>query len=209
MTSRKGQLFVVSGPSGSGKDSIIRRVLERDDTLRLSVSCVTRPRREGEADEAKYNFISQSEFKTMLFRGEFLEHARYLGNYYGTPRRAVEAWTEQGVDVLLEIEVIGAAQVKRIMPESTAIFILPPSAQALHERLDRRGTEEPEMVRRRLRRAQREIACAHSFDYLIVNDTLSEAVEQMQRIIRCQRTRVSVNKNIIEEVLKDARSRYW
>ena len=180
---RKGVLFVISGPSGVGKGTVNKRLFEEfGNAVAFSVSATTRGPREGEVDGREYFFISRQEFEKRVANNEFLEHAEYAGNCYGTPRDYVLSLLQRGVSVILEIDVQGAMQVKRRMPESVSVFILPPSFEELEHRLRGRGTETPEKIERRLAAAKAEMARAPEYDYQIVNDDLDAAYARLRKI---------------------------
>ena len=180
---KKGVLFVVSGPSGVGKGTINKRLFEEfGDRVAYSVSATTREPREDEVNGREYFFISRQEFEKRVANNEFLEHAEYAGNCYGTPRDYVLSLLQRGVSVILEIDVQGAMQVKRRMPESVSVFILPPSFEELEHRLRGRGTETPEKIERRLAAAKAEMARAPEYDYQIVNDDLDAAYARLREI---------------------------
>ncbi len=183
-----GALFVVSGPSGVGKGTIIKNALERlsgrdDIQVALSVSVTTRAPRPGEIDGVHYHFISREQFFELLEKGELLEYTKYAGNYYGTPVKEVEDRVRRGVHVLLDIETAGAMEVKKNWPQAVLCFILPPSMEELERRLRARGTETEESIARRLEIAENERAKAHLYDYQILNDTLEEAVDQLVNVL--------------------------
>lgn len=201
---RKGLLVVISAPSGGGKGTVLKELFARDDNLRLSVSATTRKPRPGEEHGKQYYFLSQEEFETLIREGKMLEYAEYVENYYGTPRGPVEEWLSQGRDVVLEIEVQGGAQVKKLMPECVSIFILPPSMKVLEERLRGRGTEEDAVVRQRLETARLEIPQANGYDYVVYNDCLEDAVDEIQAILRAEKLKYSRNTDSIERVLNNA-----
>lgn len=183
MQKKKGVLFVISGPSGVGKGTINKMLFDEfDGRVAFSVSATTREPREGEVDGTHYFFISRQEFENRIANNEFLEHAEYAGNCYGTPRSYVLKLLEEGVSVILEIDLQGAIQVKERMPESVSIFILPPSFEELESRLRGRGTESPEKIEKRLAAAKHEMEMAHTYDYRIVNDNLEEAYRQLRGI---------------------------
>ncbi|PZP64947.1 MAG: guanylate kinase [Azospira oryzae] len=186
-----GILFIVAAPSGAGKTSLVAALLQRDPKLRLSVSYTTRPPREGEVDGRHYHFVDRATFQAMLERGEFLESAEVYGNCYGTSQRWVSEQLACGTDVLLEIDCQGAAQVRRLMPEAVGIFVLPPSLKVLRERLERRGTEQPEAIARRLAAAQGEMRRVSEFDYVIINDQFDEALEDLTSVVRAERLKVA------------------
>ncbi len=200
----KGLLLVITAPSGGGKGTILKELFARNGNLVLSVSATTREPRPGEENGKQYYFISREEFQEMIDQGKMLEHAEYVGNYYGTPKEPVEEWTRAGRDVVLEIEVQGGAQVRKLMPECVSIFILPPSMEVLAERLRGRGTEEEPTVRKRLEKARGEIPCARDYDYVVYNDRLEDAVEDIQAIIRAEKCKYSRNTDFIERVLHNA-----
>lgn len=188
-----GHLFILSAPSGVGKTTIVRAVLDLDPRVRFSVSCTTRAPRPGETHAVDYYFLSRDDFETGIRDGRFLEWANVFGNYYGTDRRMVESWLSEGLDVLLEIDVQGARKVLASDLVATTLFILPPSMEALEVRLRRRGTETEEVLQKRLEVAREEIREAPWYDYVIVNDVLKEAVADVAAIIRaarCARGRV-------------------
>src|SRR5436305_501109 len=172
-------VLVVTGPSGVGKGTLINALLERMPELTLSVSATTRPPRPGEVDGRDYHFLSTEEFEKRLLRGEFLEHAVYAGNHYGTPRSEIERARD---GLVLEIEVEGARQVRERMPEALRVFIAPPSPEALRQRLIGRGTDSEEQVGRRLARAEEELAARSEFKHVIVNDDLERAVAELERL---------------------------
>ena len=179
----KGALIVVSAPSGCGKSTILKRLMERRENLRFSVSATTRAPRPGERDGIDYFFVSRAEFRQMILHDAFLEYAQYVGNFYGTPRAAVEAQLAQARDVYLDIEVQGAMQVKRNRPETLLIFVMPPSMEELERRLTGRGDVDPEIVRRRLAEAEREISMRGEFDFVVVNDAIDRAADEISNLI--------------------------
>jgi len=178
----KGNLYIIAGCSGVGKGTLLKVFLEKNPQIKLSVSCTTRKPRECEIDGKNYFFISIEKFKQSIENNEFLEWAEFSGNYYGTLKSYVETKLNLGIDVILEIEVQGAKQVKEKMPEAISIFIMPPSLQALEARLRGRKTESEEAIQKRLGEAAREIEAGKTFDYRIVNDDLVVALEKLQKI---------------------------
>jgi len=178
-----GQLIVITGPSGVGKGTLVKSLLKRHDQLTLSISATTRSPRAGETNGKDYFFLSRPEFETLIEAGEFLEWAEYAGNYYGTPRQAVEDKLQQGEQVVLEIEVVGARKIQQSFPEATRIFILPPSLPVLEQRLEQRGKDSPDMIAQRLDHAKKEIAAVEEFDYAIINDDLDRALRELEQII--------------------------
>jgi guanylate kinase len=179
------KVFVITGPSGVGKGTLIRELLERMDDLELSVSATTRGPRGGEADGRDYHFLDRDEFDRRAEENEFLEHATYSGNRYGTLRSEVERRLAQGQSVVLEIEVQGARQVRAAMPdESVLVFIAPPSPGALRERLEGRGTDDPDAIAERLKTAELELAAQEEFKHVVVNDDVERAADELERIVR-------------------------
>lgn len=185
-----GELFIVSGPSGTGKGTICKRLLAEMPALELSVSATTREKREGEEEGVNYYYIDKETFKKRIEEGGFLEYAEVFGNYYGTPRKMVEERMAQGIDVILEIDVQGAKKVKEAYPEGIFIFILPPSLEELRNRLIKRGTDTMEVIEHRLSLAMGEIRQMFEYDYFIVNDDLDEAVEVAKSIVIAEHGRV-------------------
>ena len=180
---KRGTLFVISAPSGAGKTTLVKALLQSEPRLRLSVSHTTRKMRPTESQGREYHFVTLAEFERRVAAGEFLEHARVFDNFYGTSREFVEAQLRQGHDVVLEIDWQGAQQVRRALPRCVTIFILPPSRAALAERLARRATDTPEVIARRLADAAADMAHYREFDYLIVNDDFTQAVGDLRRIV--------------------------
>ncbi len=177
------RVIVITGPSGVGKGTLIRGLLERLPRLELSTSATTRQPRPGEADGVAYHFLGPEEFESRVAAGEFLEHAEYSGHRYGTLRSEVQRRLDQGRPVVLEIEVQGARQVREALPDAVAVFIAPPSLDALRARLVGRGTDTPEAVEARLQMAKRELEAQNEFPYVVVNDRLQEATEDLVRVV--------------------------
>ncbi len=182
-----GVLFVVAAPSGGGKSSMVNALLEREPGIRLSVSYTTRPPRPGEGDGNHYHFVDVPTFVTLKERGEFLEHAFVHGNWYATSATWLKAQVAAGQDVLLEIDWQGAAQVRRLIPDSVHIFILPPSLEALRERLEKRAQDPPDVIAERLRAAREEMRHCGEFDYVIMNQDFARAVDDLSAIVRAAR----------------------
>jgi guanylate kinase len=179
----RGRLFVISAPSGAGKTSLVEALLERYPGLKVSVSHTTRKPRPHELQGREYHFVSVPEFQKLVAQGQFLEHAQVFDNYYGTGRQTVERLLASGTDVVLEIDWQGARQVRQALPECITIFILPPSRQALQERLERRQTDSAETIARRLRDAVSDMRHASEFDYIVVNDRFEQAVDDLASIV--------------------------
>lgn len=194
----QGILIVVSGFSGSGKGTIMKELVKRYDSYALSVSATTRQPREGEVDGREYFFKTREEFEKMIKDGELLEHTEYCGNYYGTPKQTVLDALELGQNVVLKIEIEGAENVKKLIPEAVLIFILPPSMQELSRRLHKRGTEDEETIAKRLKQAEKEISFAEKYDYVIVNGDLDKAVRDLVSIVNAESFRTYRNKELAD-----------
>lgn len=201
---KKGILIVVSGFSGSGKGTLMKELLSRyPDTYALSISATTRSPREGEAHGREYFFISKDEFEKMIAKGELIEYAKYVENYYGTPRDYVEKKLDEGRDVILEIEIQGALKVKEAFPETLLLFVTPPTAEELRSRLTGRGTESAEVIEGRMKRAAEEAEFMDRYDYLIINDVLDECVEEMHQIIQGEHRRGFRNTAFMEHMKEE------
>lgn len=184
----QGLKIVLSGPSGSGKGTIVKELI-KDEQFRLSISATTRSPRQGEEEGVHYFFKTREAFESMIAENELLEYAEFCGNYYGTPKAFIEDSVKNGKDVILEIEVEGAMQIKEIYPEAVFIFVVPPSLDELENRLVGRNTETREVIDRRLGRAKEELALYKQYDYVVVNDRLVEAIEEIQCIVRAEKLR--------------------
>lgn len=197
----KGGVFIVSGPSGSGKDTVLAELFRNKPDLLFSISSITRAMRPGEREGDKYNFISREKFEDMIKNDELLEHNIFVGNYYGTPRGPVEKAVSEGKDIIIEVDVNGAAQIRQKLPEAVSIFIMPPSFAELKRRLKGRGTESEELIEKRLDSALGEIKRAAEYDYIIVNDSITAAADDIMSVILSSSFKTDRQKNIIDEVL--------
>lgn len=194
-------VLIVSGPSGSGKSTLVAKILELPGTM-LSVSCTTRPPRKTESDGKWYNFVTETEFQRMVESGEFLEYAQVFGkNWYGTPRKSLDEALALKKDLVLEIDVQGALQVKRELPNAVAVFVLPPSAADLERRIRERGQDSEDEIRRRLERARQEMLNYRSYDFAIINDDLDRAGREVQAIALGSRCRIARAEQRIREIL--------
>jgi guanylate kinase len=193
----KGLLVVVSGFSGAGKGSIMKRILQKYDNYALSISATTRDPRPGEMDGQDYFYKTQKQFEKMIDKDELIEYASYQGNYYGTPKAYVEKQLNSGKDVILEIEVQGATKVKELLPDTVLIFVTPPSAQELRGRLTKRATESADQIRGRLRRAVVEAEYMPTYDYILVNDDLETAVTELNEIVRAEHKKSDLSSALI------------
>ena len=200
----KGVLTVVSGFSGAGKGTVMKRLIQKYDDYALSISVTTRKPREGERDGIEYFFKTKEEVETMI-ENEFLEYARYVDNYYGTPRFYVEEMLAKGKNVILEIEIQGAMQIKAKNPEAVLVFVTPPSFEELRNRLVGRGTETADVIESRLRRASEEAEGMPSYDYILVNDQVEDCVDRLHQIILSERAKAQRNEEFINMIRQEAR----
>ena len=203
MTMNKGRLIVFSAPSGCGKGTMLAEIL-KNDKFRCSVSATTRSPREGEIDGVNYHFLTREDFESRINAEQFLEHAEYCGNYYGTLMSEVDSYLDKGINVILEIEVQGAMKIREKSPEALFVFIAPPSVAELTRRLKKRGTETDEVIAERVSQAAGEIAAAEKYDYIIVNDALEDAVSDFFAVIRAEELKSENMGEILNEVLKNA-----
>ena len=198
---KQGQLIVVSAPSGAGKDTIVKELVKRNKNFWISVSATSRKPRKGEKEGIDYYFLSQKDFKEKIKEGFFLEYTKYADNYYGTPKKYIKDHLDQGKDVILIIEIEGAANVKEMLPESLLIFIMPPSIKELVRRLKIRGTEDNEKIIKRFHKTYKEINEVTKYNYVVVNDNIDDAAEKIEAIIKAEKCRV----DRIEEVYLDTK----
>ncbi|AOZ96549.1 guanylate kinase [Butyrivibrio hungatei] len=200
---RKGIIIVVSGFSGAGKGTIMKELTRKYDQYALSISATTRKPREGEENGREYFFISKEEFEKLIEEDGLIEHAKYVDNYYGTPRKYVEDKLSQGIDVILEIEIQGALQIKERYNDAVLLFVMPPSAKVLEERLRGRGTETDEVIRKRLSRANEEAIGIENYDYIVINDNLQDSVECVHEIISAAHLSPARNQEFINTIRKE------
>lgn len=198
--SERGSLVVVSGFSGVGKGTVMKSLLDRCEGYALSVSATTREPRPGEVEGREYFFRTEKEFTDMIRAGELIEYASYCDHFYGTPRKFVERRLEEGMDVILEIEIQGAHKIREQFPDAILIFVMPPSAAELKSRLSRRGTETGQVIRERLRRAAREAEGIEDYDYIVINDVADECADRMDNLIRSLKCRTLNNADFIREI---------
>mgnify|MGYP000197502382 CR=1 FL=1 len=200
---RTGTLYVFSAPSGAGKTSLVKALLEQTPNIGVSVSHTTRAPREGEVNGKDYNFVSQETFQELIGQAAFLEHAQVFDNFYGTSQIWVEQELQAGRDVILEIDWQGAQQIRQQMPEMISVFILPPSREELLKRLTGRGTDSQEIIARRMQDAESEMSHYGEFNYLIINDDFEIALQQLRSIVIARRQRTAVQSQIQQELLKN------
>ena len=195
----KGRSFIISGPSGVGKSTVLSALMEERKNLYFSVSATTRQPRPGEENGVHYHFLTMDTFRDWIEQGEFLEHAEFVGNCYGTPRKYVYEAMDRGQDVILDIEVQGAMQVAQKMPEVVRIFIAPPSWTELERRLTARGTDTPEKIRGRLERAKEEVKLAGTYDYFVINDSVENAVRELNAIMTAEHCKPQDRMEVLGE----------
>lgn len=198
---KTGQVIVISAPSGSGKGSVISGLLEKDKNLWLSVSTTSRKPRENDIPGVTYNFVTKEEFEKLIQEGYFLEYTNYVGNYYGTPKNKILEKINEGIDVILEIEIEGATNIKKLIPEAIFIFIMPPSLKTLVKRLKKRGTDSNDKIIERFHTAYKEINEVTKYNYVVINDDLKDAITKVESIIQAEKCRV----DRIEEVYLDTK----
>lgn len=198
---KTGQVIVISSPSGGGKGTVISKLLKRNKNLWLSVSTTSRPIRANDIPGTTYNFVSKEEFEKEIEEGYFLEYTNYVGNYYGTPKGPIKEKLDQGIDVILEIEIEGASNIKKLLPESIFIFIMPPSIKTLVKRLKKRNTDSNDKLLERFHKTYKEINEVTKYNYVVVNDILEDTVDKVEAIIKAEKCRV----DRIEEVYLDTK----
>lgn len=197
----KGKLFAVSGPSGVGKNTVLNRVIQQRERVQYSVSATSRAMRPGEVEGKNYYFVSRAEFERMIAAGELLEHAEYVGNYYGTPLAPIRAALEQGIDVVMDVDVVGAQNIKKRLPEAVLVFLTAQSLAEVRRRLEKRGDVSPEAMQKRLERAKWEYKQAYQYDYLVVNDRVEHAVEELLAIMTAEKCKMMDRIHIMKEEL--------
>lgn len=197
---REGLLVVVSGPSGTGKGTLLNNIRQKENYIKFSVSATTREPRNGEVDGVNYFFKTHKEFDSMIKNGELVEWVKYCDNYYGTPKKCIEDTIKSGFDCLLEIEVEGALNIKNMYPDCVSIFILPPSFDELRRRIEGRGTEKPEAIEKRMEKAIKEMKYVDKYDYVVVNDDIDEAVNSIKCILASEKLKFRRNINILENI---------
>ena len=202
MNHSSGTLYIVSAPSGAGKTSLVTELIKQDPHVRVSVSHTTRAMRPGEAHGVNYHFVVHEEFKALIAQGDFLEHAEVFGNFYGTSRSALQETLDQGFDLILEIDWQGAQQVRKLMPEARSIFILPPSQQALRQRLDGRGQDSEEIIAGRMKEAVSEMEHYDEYEYVIINDDFDVALDDLKAVFRSNRLQLKKQQQRHEALLK-------
>ena len=205
MNKPHGILLVLSGPSGAGKGTICKALLEQHKDMAYSVSCTTRQPRKGEIDGVNYIFKTKDEFETMITNNGFLEHAKVYDNYYGTPKEYVLEQLAAGKDIVLEIDIQGALQVKKNYPDGVFVFIVPPSLDELSKRIYKRGTDSEAVIKKRLSAATSELVYASKYDYIVVNDEVEKATAKVSKILDVERLKVGRTYYIVDEICKQGR----
>lgn len=199
----KGVLIILSGPSGSGKDTVLNELVKVREDVKISISMTTRKQRDGEIDGFHYYFVNREYFEKKIAENKMLEYAEYAGNFYGTPKDPVDEMLSSGKSVILKIEVQGAEKIRKIYPDVISIFLMPPSMVSLEERLRGRNSEDEETIQHRLVIAREEIKRASEYDYIVINDTVADAVKGIETVINAEKRKTSRNKYIISEVINN------
>lgn len=200
---KKGLLIVFSGPSGVGKDTILKKLIESDNNIKLSISATTRQKRDYETDGKDYYFLTEDEFLKKVSENKMLEYAKYCSNFYGTPSEPIENWLNDGFDVILEIEVEGGKKVIRENENAVSIFVMPPSFEKLKERLENRKTDSKEVILGRLERAKEEIKTSSKYNYVVINDDIDLCLQDIKAIIKAEKLKCKNMKNFINEVFRN------
>lgn len=200
---KKGLLIVFSGPSGVGKDTILKKLIESDNNIKLSISATTRQKRDYETDGKDYYFLTEDEFLKKVSENKMLEYAKYCSNFYGTPSEPIENWLNDGFDVILEIEVEGGQKVIRENENAVSIFVMPPSFEKLKERLENRKTDSDEVILGRLERAKEEIKASSKYNYVVINDDIDLCLQDIKAIIKSEKLKYKNMKNFINEVFRN------
>ncbi len=195
----KGKLFVISGPSGVGKNTILNKIVSSKDNVQYSISATSRKMRPGEVDKQSYYFLTREEFERMIENNELLEYAEYVGNYYGTPIAPIREATENGIDIVMDIEVVGAQKIKKAVPEAVLIFICTSSFEEIEKRLLMRGDVEPAAMADRLERAKWEYTQARNYDYIVINDDVNSAVDELLAIMTAEKCKMMDRIHLLKE----------
>ena len=197
----RGKLFVVSGPSGVGKNTLLNAIIDSCKTVQYSVSATSRPIRPGEVDGKSYYFVSRARFEELIANDALLEYAEYVGNYYGTPLKPIQAALEAGTDVVMDVDVVGALNIKKRLPEAVLVFLTAPSMEEIRRRLEKRGDVSPELMEKRMERAKWEYSQAGQYDYLVVNDTVEHAAQELLAIMTAEKCKMMDRIHCIKEEL--------
>ena len=197
----RGKLFAISGPSGVGKNTVLNRVMQLRDHVQYSISATSRAMRPGEVDGKSYYFVTRAQFEQMIADGELLEHAEYVGNYYGTPIRPIREALESGTDVVMDVDVVGALNIRKRLPEAVLVFLTAPSLEEIRRRLQKRGDVSPDAMEKRLERAKWEYSQSYQYDYLVVNYTVEHAADELLAIMTAEKCKMMDRIHIMKEEL--------